>query len=180
MHAIILTADGVDDREFLYSFYRLKEAGVTVDVAAPEKGQILGIYGCPMEANLTFFDMWGKAYYDVAIIPGGAEASETVRHVGRVQELIRQMLESEKIVGAIGHGVEALVSTDVVNGRRATCAEGVRDELELVEAECLDRAVVVDGTIVTSRGAGDLPEFAREIVQLLHQKSGKNDGRTGR
>ena len=168
MHGIILTADGVDDREFLYSLYRLEEEGVTVDVAAPEAGPIEGIYGCPMEANLSFFDMWGADYYDVAVIPGGSDASETVRHTGRVQELIAAMVKASKVVAAIGHGVETLVSTDVVKERRATCAEGVRDELELVGSEYLDRAVVTDAPIVTARGAEDLPVFGAAIMRLLH------------
>jgi protease I len=146
---------------------------VTVDVAAPDAGPIRGIYGCPLEANLTFFDMWGADYYDVAVIPGGSDASETVRHTGRVQELIAAMVEDGKAVAAVGHGVETLVSTDVVKGRRATCAEGVRDELELVGSEYLDRAVVTDGPVVTARGAEDLPVFGAAIMRLLHPPDGE-------
>jgi protease I len=169
MHGIILTADGVDDRELLYMYYRLREEDITVDVAAPETGPLDGVYGCPMEANLSFFDMWGADYYELAIIPGGSRASETVRHSGRVQELVRALVEAEELLGAIGHGVETLVTTDVIRGRRATCAEGVRDELKLVGARCVDQPAVTDGTIVTSRGAEDLPWFAVAIMDLIHR-----------
>ena len=173
MHGIILTADGVDDREFLYSYYRLREEDVTVDVAAPEAGPIRGVYGCPMEANLSYFDMWGADYYEVAIIPGGSKASETVRQSGRVQELIRKMVASDKIVAAIGHGVEALVTTEVIKGRCATCAPGVWDALELVGSQCCDQPAVTDGTLVTSRGADDLPCFGVAIIDLLHKRNEK-------
>jgi protease I len=170
MHGIILTADGVDDRELLYSYYRLREEDVTVDVAAPEAGAIRGIYGCPMEANLSFFDMWGADYYDVAIIPGGSKACEIVRHTGRAQELVRQMVEAGKIVAAIGHGVEVLVTTQVIKGRRATGAPGVRDELDLVGSQCCDQPAVTDDAIVTGRGANDLPSFGVAVIELVRNR----------
>ena len=54
MKAIILTADGVDDTELFYPYYRLLEEGFTVDVAGPEVGEIIGKYGYSIAANRSF------------------------------------------------------------------------------------------------------------------------------
>jgi protease I len=69
-------------------------------------------------------------------------------------------------------GVETLVSMDVIKGKKATCAEGVRDELELAGAQYVDQPVAVDGNIVTGRGVDDLPDFCREIIKKLDSPGG--------
>jgi protease I len=69
-------------------------------------------------------------------------------------------------------GVETLVSMDVIGGKKATCAEGVRDELELAGAQYVDQPVAVDGNIVTGRGVDDLPDFCREIIKKLDSPGG--------
>jgi protease I len=55
-----------------------------------------------------------------------------------------------------------------MQGRRATCAPSVAEELQQAGAEYEDREVVVDGNLVTSRRPADLPAFMREIVRLLN------------
>jgi len=128
MEALILTADGVDGCELMYLYYRLRQAGLGVDIAAPEKGPVEGAHRChPIEANVSLFEMWGAEFYDVLALPGRM-APEKIRHNERVHALLRQMLEAGKVVAAIGHGVEMLVSAGVVKGKKATCAPGVRDE----------------------------------------------------
>jgi protease I len=167
MQGIILAADGVEDRELLYPYDRLREEGVRVDIAAPEPGPVAGRHDCyPIEATQAFFDMWGADYYDVLVLPGGT-APERIRHNGRVHALIRDMLGAGNVVVAIGHGVETLVSMDVLDGRQATCAPGVRDELELAGAQYVDEPVVVDGNLITGRGVDDLPHICREMIKAL-------------
>jgi hypothetical protein len=56
---------------------------------------------------------------------------------------------------------------DAVKGKMGTCAEGVRDELQLVGAEYLDQPVVVEGHLTTSRGMDDLLDFCREVLKAV-------------
>ncbi len=169
MQALILAGHGVEDWELMYPCWRCREEGIAVDIAAPEAGPIEGTHNCyPLSANVTFFDMWGADYYSLLILPGGT-SQEDVRVNEHALKLTRAMVKGGKVVAAVGHGIETLVSAGVMKGRRATCAEGVRDELKLAGAEFVDEEVVVDGNIVTSRGAPDLPAFCREMLKLLRQ-----------
>jgi protease I len=165
MKALILAADGFEDLEFYYPLYRLREHGVDVDVAAPLPGTITGKHGYTYEVKHAIGDMDPDAY-DLLVIPGG-RAPEAVRLVHDALDITRRMFESGKVVGSICHGIQVLISAGIVGGRSATCWKGVRDDLKAAGGKYFDRAVVVDGTLVTSRCPDDLPAFCCEIFRLL-------------
>lgn len=165
MKALIMVADGFEDSEFYYPYYRFLEAGFDVDVAAPVPGTVTGKHGYTFEAKLSLARVKGKAY-DVLIIPGG-KAPEAMRLIANAVALTRDMVEAGKVVGAICHGPQMLISAGVLEGRRATCWKGVRDDLVQAGAEYLDREVVVDSNLVTSRCPADLPAFSREVFKAL-------------
>ncbi|AQT70141.1 Putative cysteine protease YraA [Anaerohalosphaera lusitana] len=164
MKALILVAGGVEDMEFYYPFYRLKEAGIPVDVAGPEKGKVHGKHGYPVDINESLSSIHADDY-DLLILPGG-KSPETVRLYSRALEVTRQMMEAGKCVAAICHGGQVLVSADVLKGRRATCYKAIRDDLKAAGATYVDEEVVVDGNLITSRVPDDLPAFFREINNM--------------
>src|SRR5512137_1978081 len=102
--AIILTADRFEDLEVLFPYFRLKEAGVQVDIAAPSKGAIGGEYGYRIDVEKTF-DEVDPSKYDLLILPGGAPdgAPTTVRKSPRAQSIARSFMAAGKPVGAICH-----------------------------------------------------------------------------
>jgi protease I len=167
MRALILAADGVEDCEFMYSLFRLREEGITVDVAAPQAGPLRGrCGGYELEANLDLFRLQDGGYYDLLLLPGGG-APERLRLEGRALHIVREMLGAGKVVAAIGHGPETLVSAGLLEGRRATCAGGIRDELKMAGADYEDSEVVVDRNLITARGPHDLPAFFREVMRAV-------------
>lgn len=167
MRALILTANGVEDCELFYPYYRFKEENIAVDVASPEGEKILGEHGYSLEANLSFADA-GAEDYDLLFLPGG-RGPEKVRLQPEAAEITKRMCETDKIVTAICHGSQVLISADVVRGKRATCWPALRDDLQAAGAEYLDREVVVDGNLITSRYPPDLPAFCREIFAAVRQ-----------
>ncbi len=167
MEALILAADGVEDCELLYPYYRLHEAGIGVDVAAPEKGEITGKHGYTVEANLDFWDLH-PGEYDLLVLPGGS-APETVRVHDRALETVQEIFAADKPVAAICHGAQVLISAGLLEGKRATCWAGIRDDLKAAGAEYVDRDVVVDGNLITSRQPDDLPAFCRELLRTVQQ-----------
>lgn len=167
MKAIILIADGFEDSEFFYPYFRLQEEGWEVNVAGPEKGRVTGKHGYAFDVNTAFSDI-KEADYDVLVLPGG-KAPETVRLSPEAVALTRTMLEDGRTVAAVCHGPQVLISADVLRGRRATCYEAVRDDVKAAGAEYLDEEVVVDGNLITSRTPADLPAFCRAIFAGIHQ-----------
>jgi protease I len=165
--ALILVADNVEDLEFFYPYYRLKEEGWQVDVASPDGGRITGKHGYEFEPNLAM-PQANAADYDLLVLPGG-KAPEAVRLAPQAVETARAMFTADKPVAAICHGVQTLISADLLHGRRATCWKGIRDDLKAAGADYLNQEVVVDGNLITSRSPDDLPAFCREMFAAVGQ-----------
>lgn len=168
---IILTADQFEDMELFYPFFRLLESGISVDVAAPKKEKITGENGYIFENVSKTIAEVNPDDYDLLIIPGGHPdgAPTTVRKLKKAQEITRAFMAAGKPVAAICHGPYTLVSADVVRGRHLTSywGDGVPEEITVADGHYEDKAVVVDGNLITSRWPPDLPAFMREVMKRI-------------
>lgn len=162
---LMITGKDYDDSEVLYPYYRLIEEGFDVDVASVEKGDVTGKYHFKIDANLTF-DEVNSAKYEGLVLPGG-KAPEKLRLIDNVKKVVREFEEAKKPMAAICHGQQILISADVLKGKNATCYPGICDDLKNAGAIYVDKQVVVDKNLVTSRRPEDLPYFMGEFLKLL-------------
>lgn len=165
MKILMISADNFEDTELLVPYYRLKEAGMTVHVAAMKSGRITGKHGYEVVVDRHLSEINGEGY-DLLVLPGG-KAPESVRKESRALDIARSFMEQNRPVAAICHGPQVLVSAGVLKGRRATCYSSVAEELKGAGALYEDSEVVVDRNLVTSREPGDLPAFLREMMKML-------------
>ena len=128
MRVLMISADNFEDTELLVPLYRLQEAEIDVDVAAPAPGTIKGKHGYEVKANRSVDDVAADDY-DLLVLPGG-KAPATLRTNERVLALARDFFARDKPVGAICHGPQILVSAGLVEGRSATAYAKVQPELE--------------------------------------------------
>jgi len=168
---LVLTADKFEDFELFVPYFRLLEEGVAVDVAAPSKEKLTGENGYVFEnVDLTFAEVDAQRY-DLLFIPGGHPhgAPQTVRRSETAREIARAFCQAGKPVAAICHGPYLLISADLVAGRRLTSfwGDGVPEEIKAAGGIYLDKDVVVDGNLITSRWPMDLPAFMREVMRSL-------------
>ena len=161
----MITGKDYDDSEVLYPYYRLIEEGFDVDVASVEKGDVTGKYHFKIDANLTF-DEVNSAKYEGLVLPGG-KAPEKLRLIDNVKKIVREFEEAKKPMAAICHGQQILISADVLKRKNATCYPGICDDLKNAGAIYIDKQVVVDKNLVTSRRPEDLPYFMGEFLKLL-------------
>ena len=117
--------------------------------------------------HLSFADADAEDY-DLLLLPGG-KGPEKVRLEADAVEITKRMFEADKMVAAICHGPQVLISADVLRGKRATCWPALRDDLKAAGADYVDREVVVDGNLITSRCPPDLPAFCRQIFAAIKQ-----------
>lgn len=165
MKALIISADGFEDSELLVPYYRLLEAGITVDIASPAKGEITGKHGYAVAVTRPLAEVDPEGY-DLLVLPGG-KAPAAVRRDEKALAIARHFFAGNKPVAAICHGPQTLVSAGLMKGRRATCYRTVAAEMREAGARYEDSEVVVDGNLVTSREPADLPAFLREMMKLL-------------
>ncbi len=165
---VLLVADHHNDYEFVYPYYRMKEAGASVTLAGPEKGGVYtGKYGMPAKADISF-DELDPAKFDGVIIPGGY-APDVIRRHGSANEFVKKMFDAGKTVAYICHAGWVPASAGILDGKRCTSFFAIRDDLVNAGALWADEEVVVDGNLVSSRTPDDLPAFCKAIIENLQQ-----------
>ncbi|NIU38642.1 DJ-1/PfpI/YhbO family deglycase/protease [Candidatus Bathyarchaeota archaeon] len=163
--AIIISTHDFEDTELIYPYYRLKEAGADVKIAALERGTIRGKHGIEVAAELSIKEL-NADDYDSVIIPGGW-APDRLRVYKEVLDFVAEMNRKGKLIAAICHGPHVLISAGVVKGVKLTAVKPLWDDLKNAGATVQNEAVVRDGNIVTSRFPPDLPQFCKEIISVL-------------
>ena len=164
--ALVMIEDLFNDYEFIYPYYRLKEAGLDVHVVGPEAGKTYaGKSGTSARSTLSA-DQVNAGDFDVLVIPGGYAPDHMRRHKSMV-DLVRSMVDKGKVVGAICHAGWMLASADVLRGKKVTSFFAIKDDMVHAGADWTDKEAVVDGKLVTSRTPDDLPAFMRSILELV-------------
>jgi protease I len=161
----ILVAEGFEDLEFFYPLLRFTEAGAEVTTAGITRDEVKGKHGMEFTPGNTVDEIAGLSF-DCVVIPGGS-APKRLRESGAVLDFVRKATEEGKVVAAICHGPQVLVSAGLVEGRKLTAYRAVKDEIE--EAGGLFDYVEVqqDDNLITSRFPEDLPAFSKAIIAAL-------------
>jgi protease I len=103
--------------------------------------------------------------YDGLVLPGGLANPDTLRMDDAAVDFVRDFFKQGKPVAAICHGPWVLVEADVVEGRTLTSWPSVKTDIQNAGGTWVDREVVVDEGLVTSRKPDDLPAFCAKAVE---------------
>ena len=162
----ILIEEMFNTYEFWYPYYRLKEAGAEVVVIGTGTAEVY--HGKPgTEATPDFsVDHVSADDFDGVVIPGGY-APDLMRRSPQMVQLVKDIFHAGKTVCAICHAGWMLVSASVLKGRTVTSFFAIKDDMVNAGAQWVDREVVVDGNLITSRKPDDLPAFMRAIIGAL-------------
>lgn len=168
----ILVGEGFHDGETFMPMAFLANRGANVAVIGIERG-IIEAYNSDMTirversiANLS------PRQFDALILPGGRGPS-VLRENDDVVEFAREFFESGRLVAAICHGPQVLVTAGVLEGKHATCIADVSSELEEAGAKYDDKPVIRDGNLITSRIPDDIPAFIKKIEEVMIEMAGQ-------
>ncbi len=162
----LLVDDGFEDTELTSPREALKAAGATVVLVGAAAGaSYRGKRGLVVTADAAA-NAVAADEFDAVVIPGGyAPDKMRVRHA--MLALVRAAMTAGKPVAAICHGPQVLISADVLRGRTVTCWPSIAVDVKNAGATYVDRPVVVDGNLITSRKPDDLPKFNAALVEAL-------------
>ncbi|HEY0687206.1 MAG TPA: type 1 glutamine amidotransferase domain-containing protein [Steroidobacter sp.] len=171
---LILATHGFEQDELLVPQRKLKEAGAQVDVVSPEKGQIRGWklkdWGESVAVDKTL-DQVKADDYDAIVLPGGQINPDLLRVNQQALQLIQSFLDSGKVVAAICHAPWLLVQLDAVRDRQVTSYHSIKTDVINAGGKWVDREVVSDQGIVTSRKPDDLDAFSAKIIEEIEEGS---------
>jgi deglycase len=170
MKVAVLIEDLYQVLEVWYPYLRLREEGIeTVFIGSGTKKEYKSKEGYPALEELSLRDA-KISEFDGVIIPGGY-APDILRRHADVNTFVRNMHKQGKLVAAICHAGWVLISAGIVKGKKATGFFAIKDDMVNAGAVFLDKEVVVDGNLITSRNPYDLPAFCREIIKYLKQET---------
>ena len=164
----ILATDGFEQVELTDPKKNLEDAGATVDVISIKSGEIKGWdktdWGKSVKVDKTL-EQAKPSDYNVLVLPGGQINPDKLRIDEKAVAFVKEFAESGKLVAAICHGPWVLIEAGVVKGKTMTSWPSVKTDLKNAGANWVDKEVVQDGNIITSRKPEDIPAFSKAIIE---------------
>ena len=168
----ILTENGFEEVELTSPKKALEEAGARVQIVSPRKGKVRAwdkdhwSIELPVDVEL---ENARPEDYDALMLPGGVLNPDQLRLNKKAVEFAQQFLESGKPVAAICHGPQLLIETGLIDGRNMTSYPSLRTDMENAGVLWVDKEVVVDNGLVTSRTPKDLEAFNKKMIEEIKE-----------
>jgi protease I len=170
LRVAVIATDGFEEAELTEPVKALRDAGARAEVISLKPEQIQAFKhhdkSIKVDVDRTLDDV-SADQYDAVMLPGGALNADTLRVVPKVQSFLQQMARESKPMAVICHAPWELVSAGLTQGRTVTSYHTIQDDIRNAGATWVDREVVVDGNLVTSRQPSDLPTFIQEMLELF-------------
>ncbi len=163
----VLVEEEFEDQELIGPVQGLRDAGVEAALVGPFAGrQYTGKRGATVTSELGAGSV-RAAEFDAVVIPGG-HAPDRMRMRHAMVDLVRDAMQAGTPVAAICHGPQVLISADVLRGRTLTCWPSIAIDVKNAGGLYVDRPVVEDGNLITSRKPDDVPQFTAAILRALN------------
>lgn len=170
----ILATDGVEQVELTEPRRALDAEGAKTQLVSPAKGQLQAWKhhdkGDKIPVDVAL-EAANPKDYDALLLPGGVANPDQLRTMPKAVDFVRSFFDQDKPVAAICHAPWMLVEADVVRGKTVTSWPSVRTDLKNAGAKWVDREVVEDGALVTSRKPDDIPAFNKKMIELFSEGS---------
>jgi 4-methyl-5(b-hydroxyethyl)-thiazole monophosphate biosynthesis len=171
---LVPLAPGFEELEAVTIVDLLRRAGVEVVTAGLTEGPVRASRGVVVVPDTTL-DRVLDDDFDMIALPGGLPGADHLDADPRIHGLLRRTAAAGGYAAAICAAPKVLAGAGLLDDRKATAYPGVLDRLHLPRTDVLQRPVVTDGRIVTSRGPGTAMDFALELIERLLGKAKRDE-----
>ena len=163
-----LAADGVEQVELVEPRKAVEAEGAETELISIEDGEIQGFNHLDkadsFKVDRTASDA-DPSDYDGLVLPGGVANPDHLRTDEDAVAFVRGFFEAGTPVGAICHAPWTLIEANVVDGLELTSWPSLQTDLRNAGAKWVDKEVVVDKGLTTSRNPDDIPAFNDKIIE---------------
>ncbi len=163
---LVPLAPGCEELEAVTVIDLLRRAQIEVVTAGLAAGPVTGSRGTVLLPDTTL-DAALPRDYDMVVLPGGQPGADNLEKDARILALLQRMAGAGKYSAAICAAPRVLAAAGLLEGKRATSYPGALDPAAWPGIRLENRAVVRDGTVLTSRGPGTAMDFALALVEIL-------------
>ncbi len=178
----VLVAEGFEQVEMTEPRKALEQAGAQPRIVSPAKGEVQGWKhfdkGEKFKVDVPL-EQADASQFDALLLPGGVANPDQLRTIPKAVEFVKSFCDAGKPVAVICHGPWTLIEADVVRGRMITSWPSLRTDLRNAGANWVDREVVVDQGLVSSRKPADIPAFNAKMIEAFagaRQKASAGSG----
>lgn len=168
----ILTENGFEQVELTSPKEAMEQAGVKVHIVSPQRKEVKAWdkdkWGITLPVDVTIENA-NADEYDGLLLPGGVLNPDKLRMNEMAIEFVKRFLEAGKPVAAICHGPQTLIETGLMEGKEMTSYPSIKTDLINAGVKWVDREVVVDNGLVSSRSPEDLPAFNNKLLEELKE-----------
>ena len=171
--AFAVASEGIEQVELTEPWKAVQEAGGTPRLLSPDSGSVQAFDHLDKADTFDVDDTFASASiddYDGLVLPGGVANPDALRLDESAVSWLKQYVEAGKPVAAICHAPWTMIEADVVRGRTLTSWPSIQTDLRNAGATWVDKEMVRDGKLVTSRKSDDLPAFGTALVELFAEK----------
>ena len=171
MKALIITSQLVQDHEFIYPFYRLKEEEVEVDVYNQANQMVKGFFGTKIppqkDDKIISLDNLDIEKYDLLVLPGGVKSMEILRLDNKAIKIVKKFNERKKLIAAICSGTMMLISADIIKNKKVTGYYAWKKDIENAGGIFIDSPSVEDENLITSPHYKYNGEWMKSVISKL-------------
>ena len=171
MKALIITSQLVQDHEFIYPFYRLKEEGVEVDVYNQAKDIVKGFFGTKIppqkDDNIVSLKEINVEDYNLLVLPGGVKSMELLRLDNLAIQCVQLLHEKKKLIASMCSGTMMLISADIIKNKSVTGYYAWKQDIINAGGNFVDNPAVEDGNLITSPHYKYNGEWMKLVISKL-------------
>ncbi|MGB5715554.1 MAG: DJ-1 family glyoxalase III [Gammaproteobacteria bacterium] len=177
-NVLVPLAQGCEELEAVTVVDLLRRACIEVVTAGLDEQPVRASRGLVLLPDMTL-DRALQQDYDMIVLPGGLPGADHLRDDERIIELLRSMSAAGKYTAAICAAPRVLAQAGLLHGKRATGYPGTLEINSIPGLDYREAPVVIDGTVITSRGPGTAMDFALTLIELLAGKQRREEVEAG-
>ena len=171
MKALIITSELVQDHEFIYPFYRLKEEGIDVHVYNQTNGIVKGIFGTKIppqkDDKIVSLQNINIDQYNLLVLPGGVKSMELLRLDKTAVDTVKSFNDKNKLIAAICSGTMMLISANIIKNKKVTGYYAWEQDITNAGGIFVDKPSVIDGNLITSPHYKYNGEWMKSVIERL-------------
>jgi 4-methyl-5(b-hydroxyethyl)-thiazole monophosphate biosynthesis len=177
-NVLVPLAQGCEELEAVTVVDLLRRAAIEVVTAGLDEQPVRASRGLVLLPDMSL-EMALQQDYDMIVLPGGLQGADNLGDDERIIDCLRSMSAAGKYTAAICAAPRVLAKAGLLDGKQATSYPGALETDSIPGLDYQDTAIVMDGTVITSRGPGTAMDFALSLVELLAGKQKRDEVEAG-
>lgn len=171
---LVPLAQGCEELEAVTITDLLSRAGINVVTVGLDEQIVTASRGMQLKPDKILDEILANDF-DMLVLPGGLPGADHLNDDKRIQAIVKEFAEKNKYLAAICAAPRVFATAGVLEGKHVTSFPGALDNFPVNNMVYEEKAVVVDGKIITSRGPGTAMDFTLTLIDLLLGKEKRDE-----